>query len=513
MPKDNDSLINDILKELEGKKDNQAEKSTVNRSTFSNTDNKATQYIPNHAKRAIDFSSVPENQSDDEETKYIEKADNFIERSLELSEKRLNEAENSYSDNDAFTDTDDADDISDKTGVYQTDVKVRKRPDDFNITEAPAKKKKKKKKRKKYRLPGVLILTTLIFAVSISLSLVIIAYGKDMLGIGKSDATQIIIIPEGATTEEISLMLEADGIIKSPEFFQLFSRLSKSDASYIAGEHFVRPNMAYETIIQELTSMVSEEGEQVEVMFPEGVTLVDAAYKLEEAGVCSAEDFIFFFNSGGYGFEFENKLTSTSSMKFYRMEGYLFPDTYFFYENMDPEQVCQKIYLNFEQKMTEERYAKMESLGLTLDQLVTFASIVQSEAPSKDTMTMVASVFWNRLNNPDVFPLLQSDPTTYYAEDVIKPNMEIYDQLMIDAYDTYTSAGLPPGAICNPGIEAIDAVLENFQSEYFYFYANVNTKQTYFAATLEEHEANEAMVQQQIADAEAAAAATAESAE
>ena len=184
------------------------------------------------------------------------------------------------------------------------------------------------------------------------------------------------------------------------------------------------------------------------------------------------------------------------------MEGYLFPDTYYFYENMSPEQVCQKIYLNFDQKMTAERYKKMEDLNITLDQLITLSSIVQAEAPTMESMTMVASVFWNRLNNPDVFPLLQSDPTTYYARDVIKPNMEIEDQLILDAYDTYKSPGLPPGPICNPGIEAIDAVLENFPSNYYYFYANVNTAQTYFAETLEEHEANIEMVQQQIAEAE-----------
>ena len=155
--------------------------------------------------------------------------------------------------------------------------------------------------------------------------------------------------------------------------------------------------------------------------------------------------------------------------------------------------------------MTEQRYAKMKQLGLTLDQLITFSSIVQKEAPNTESMTMVASVFWNRLNNPDSFPLLQSDPTKIYAENVIQPNMEVFDQAMIDAYNTYVGAGLPPGAICNPGVEAIDAVLANFQSDYFYFNANVNTGQTYFSKTLEEHNANLEMVQQQYADESATA--------
>ena len=139
----------------------------------------------------------------------------------------------------------------------------------------------------------------------------------------------------------------------------------------------------------------------------------------------------------------------------------------------------------------------MESLGLSLDQLITFASIVQKEAANTDTMTLVASVFWNRLRNSDVFPLLQSDPTSNYAE-FIKSKMDVYDKTVVDAYDTYVGPGLPPGAICNPGIEAIDAVLENFESNYFYFIANIYTGQTYFSETLEEHNNYQEMVEGQV---------------
>ncbi|MCM1358857.1 MAG: endolytic transglycosylase MltG, partial [Prevotella sp.] len=128
-------------------------------------------------------------------------------------------------------------------------------PEPKAVQELPRKRKKKKRKRRRSRLPGIIILTTFVFALSICLSLVIIAFGRDMLGIGKSDSTHLIVIPNGATTAEISELLKDEGIIKSPECFQLFSRLRKSDSSYIAGEHFVRPNMAYETIINELTTI------------------------------------------------------------------------------------------------------------------------------------------------------------------------------------------------------------------------------------------------------------------
>lgn len=360
-------------------------------------------------------------------------------------------------------------------------------------------RKKKKKKKKRNRLPGVLILTTMIFAVSIILSMVIIGFGKDMLGIDKSETTKLFIVKEGATTEEIAYQLKEEGIINSPKFFMLFSRLRKADALYIPGEHFISENKSYENIIQSLTTNDEEDKISVEVTFPEGITIYDAGRILEENNVCSQEDFLFYFDSAGYGFEFEDMLPTDSQLKFRPMEGYVFPDTYFFYENMSPEKVCQRIYLNFDNKLTAERIKRMEELHLSLDELITFASIVQKEAATTNTMTMVASVFWNRLNNPDDFPKLQSDPTTNYANNVIKPNQDVYNKTMIEAYDTYQGAGLPPGAICNPGLEAIDAVLANQQSDYFYFIANIYTGETLFAETLEQHEANQEKIDEEIA--------------
>ncbi|MDE6776146.1 MAG: endolytic transglycosylase MltG [Ruminococcus sp.] len=389
---------------------------------------------------------------------------------------------------------------SDSAGDVQ-DNQQRASQDNVSMNRPP-RRKKKKKKRRSNRLPAILILVTLIFGISIISSLVIISFGKDMLGIGKSENTQVIVVPEGATTEQIALMLQEDGIIRSSDAFKIFADFRGEDLGYVVGEHFVRPNMPYETIIEELTKIPTEEmGESIQITFPEGITLIDAGNLLEENHICDADDFIFYFNSGGYGVSFEDLLPLDSSIKFQRMEGYLFPDTYFFYENSTPEEVCQKIYYNFDQKLDDERRARMSELNLSLDQLITFASLVQKEASRRAVMNDVASVFWNRLNNSDIFPLLQSDPTSNYSKDVIRPNMQYFDQTIVDAYDTYKSPGLPPGPICNPGLDAIDAVLTAKQTDYFYFIANINTKETYFAADLDEHEANQAMIEEQYAEA------------
>lgn len=471
----NDDLINDILSELDGKKSTLPEEVPVTpEEPYIPEPEPVQEIIPEETNASVNEDIFP----GDYQNYYQESSD-----SPEI-------AKDTYAENGGYPDNEN---YQDNYGYPPAEEYPPQRPTH----------KKKKKKKKRNRLPGVLILTTFIFAVSIVLAMVIIGFGKDMLGIGKSDTTKLIIIKDGATTEQIAEQLKDEGIIKSPKFFVLFSRLRKADSMYIAGEHFIRANMAYETIIQNLTTDEEENKNAVEVTFPEGITIFDAAQILEEKNVCSQEDFLFYFNAAGYGFEFEDMLPVDSQLKFKPMEGYVFPDTYYFYEEMDPEKVCQKIYLNFDNKLTDDRIKKMEELQLSLDELITFASIVQKEAATTNTMTMVASVFWNRLNNPDDFPKLQSDPTTNYVNEVIKPNQEVYNKTMIEAYDTYQGAGLPPGAICNPGIEAIDAVLANQKSDYFYFIANIYTGETLFAETLEEHEANQQKIDEEIAQMEA----------
>ncbi len=387
--------------------------------------------------------------------------------------------------------------------------------DDYYEEEAPAprqrqtrsaapKKKKKRRKHKSARVYGVLIMIVLIFVISISLAIGIIQIGKDMLGLNGTEKLVKFTIPQGATTKEIAEDLYEAGIIEIPQAFIYFSRLSGADAGYVAGDHEVTSAMAYETLIDELTGVVEENRVTVDIMFREGITLYEAAQKLEEANVCDAQKFIYYFNAGGYGYEFESKLPTTSSkLKFYKMEGYFFPDTYTFYEEMEPDDVCRKIYMNFNQKITNTHYARMQELGLTLDETIILASVVQAEAGNADVMKDVASVFWNRLNNKEIFPMLQSDPTSKYVEEIIKPNIDLPDELVYDAYDTYVCSGLPAGAIGNPGIAAIEAVLYPNDTEYFYFYANVDTGITYFAKTLEEHYANEQMILQQQQEAAA----------
>ncbi len=383
--------------------------------------------------------------------------------------------------------------VPSKTGTMRpSSIKNNDEPYQKNVKanpNNPARKRRRKKKRSA-RVPVVLIITTLILTVSICLSMIIIAVGRDMLAIGKDESLKMVTIPEGADTAEVASILEKEGIISVPKAFEIVAGMSDSGTSFIPGQYELSPSYAYETIINKLTTKPDINKETVDITFVEGTSLYEAAQLLAEKKVCDAERFLYYFNAGGYGFDFEEKLPKDTASKFYRMEGYLWPDTYKFYVDSDPESVCMKIYQNFEDKMTDKYYKQMKKKGMSLDEVITLASIVQAEAPDIKSMKMVASVFENRLADPDEFPMLQSDPTTYYVEEIIKPNIQVPSTEMFDAYDTYKAHGLPQGAIGNPGADAIEAVLFPEDTDYLYFAADIDTKEIFYAKTLEEHEEN-----------------------
>ena len=362
------------------------------------------------------------------------------------------------------------------------------------------------RRRKKSRgLSCTLVLLTLILASSSVLAAGILAVAKEMYGIDKDVRKRIVDIPAGASTLEIANQLVDERFITLPQVFRLVSRMNGKDGSYIAGEHVISSSMSYEAMIEELCTNIADERETQRVVFPEGITLVDAAKKLQENQICDAEDFLFYFNGGGYDFRFEKELPEKNPQKWQQREGYCFPDTYEFYVDEDPNIVAQKIYANFDSKLTDGDYKKMEELGMSLDEVITLASMVQAEGRTPEYMRHISAVFHNRLNSPAVFPKLESDPTRKYAE-LIRENLEINDDIMLTAYNTYKGTGLPPGAINNPGKVAIEAVLYPLSpcNDYF-FNSNIDTGETFFAETLDQHNANLALVESQYAAAKAAA--------
>ncbi len=374
--------------------------------------------------------------------------------------------------------------MSGNTSVYNFNKQTGSVSNEEPIIEKAHKPKKRKRRRYNYSAYGGVVLATLVICCALIISLFGIVVGRDVLGIDTGEYESFTIyIPQGSSTSEIADILYNEGIIYYTEVFEVIAKLN--DSVMYPGDLEVVENMSYFDIISSLMEM-REAKETVTITFPEGITLYAAAQKLEEAGICSAKDFIFEFNSTVFGYEFE-KHVSSASMKFYKYEGYLFPDTYEFYTDDSTYNIVRRIKQRTNEKLSAEVIARCNELGYTLDQMITLASLVQLESWNFEDMSNIASVFHNRLNNPEVYPKLQSDTTYSYINDVIKVNSSIQSQEMYDAYDTYTCNGLPIGPICNPGMDAINAVLNPSATEYYYFCADITTGETFFATTYDEH--------------------------
>jgi UPF0755 protein len=352
-------------------------------------------------------------------------------------------------------------------------------------------RRRRRKKSSAMQLVVALLLAAVIVSLSVLGAVMLLGVGREIMGLGRADSEIVLDIPDDMTTDALADLLVSEGIIGNKDYFLYFTRV-RSLRTLVSGFHEFRPNMTYGEIADELQSNASdsEEKTEVTVTFPEGIRLTDAAERLEKAGVCSAEEFISTFNSLELGYSFEER-TTTNLYEFYRMEGYCFPDTYNFYKDENVKSVVQKIFRNTENKLTPDILARANDLGLTQDELMTFASIVQLEVPSKSDMRRVASVFWNRQNDDSFNPKrFESCTTSPYIDEVIRVKADYADPNLLEAYDTYSIIGLPPGPICNPGLEAINAVLYPAETDYFYFCSNLDTKETFFAHTLDEQEEN-----------------------
>lgn len=372
--------------------------------------------------------------------------------------------------------------------------------------------KRRKRRARKKAIMGAwhtfsILRVLLIVAVSIYLSLQGIRLGSEYLGINANSRRVTVIIPDGAGTTQIAEILKENGVINTIEMFKLTSKLKKADGEFIKGEHLVQASMGYNAIFEELTTV--QKREEKELTFPEGKNLYEMAVILADAGVIGKvdadttseekeqyiQDFLNVFNKFTNGYTFEKYLKPPTSNQFYAREGFFFPETHKFYvyrENEDLQIVCTKIYDTFDKQFTDEMYAQMALKNYSINDVITLASIIQAEVPTKDEMRKVASVFENRLTNPQGIgrtqPYLESDPTKKYGQEVIRkrtlPSAE--RDRMIMQYDTYETQGPPPGAICNPGIDAIKAVLDPENTFYYYFAAD-KYGETRYSTTYEGH--------------------------
>jgi len=225
----------------------------------------------------------------------------------------------------------------------------------------------------------------------------------------------------------------------------------------------------------------------IRITFREGLRAEQIAALLEENRVCSAKEFIDATQTMDIaGYSFAADVEKNASERYYRLEGYLFPDTYEFYREEDPALVAEKMLLNFEERMTDDLREKAAAREMTVDEVVALASVITKEAGKQEEMPLVSSVFHNRLTQEG---RLESDPTYYYPYTAKSEIPEEIRETFESRYNTYKIQGLPPGAICNPGLDAIQAAVEPETTQYYFFVYDIN-RNYYFAETWEEHQRN-----------------------
>ena len=221
----------------------------------------------------------------------------IIEEYSAYEDKKSSEEDNVSEKNDTIEN--DENDLSDDESDEFAD-------EEDNDEELPAPKPKRKKRKKgNGRLIFGLIMTALIVAIAVFCAALALKFAKDFVGIGESNIEVVVDIPMNSGTAEIADILYEEGIIDSTYFFRFYSRVKGSDGTFVAGSHVLSADMSYENIVSELQKGAVDTRESVDIMFYEGITLFDAAKKLEENGVCSADDFLYEFNNGSFGFDFE----------------------------------------------------------------------------------------------------------------------------------------------------------------------------------------------------------------
>lgn len=344
------------------------------------------------------------------------------------------------------------------------------------------------KKKKGRHSAGKSIIKTIIWIlciiiVSVGLAFGVIYAGADYMGIGFGRGSDVTIeIEQGMSTEQIAEELKEAGAVKIPLLFRVYAKFKHYDSQFKYGVYSFNTEAGYEAISQ----MLIEEGalaQSVKVTIPEMSSIDDIAEILEENGVCTKSDFINEVQNGEFGYNFIDDIPVDNV--YYRLEGYLFPETYDFY-NFDSEECAhlavEKMLKTLDDKLTDGMMQKISESGYTLHEIMTMASIVELEAGgSPDEMANVAAVFYNRLESDD-FTTLGSSPTRKYPYGGGK-------------YNTYESPGLPPGPLCSPSLKSIEASIEPTEDfDYYYFVTDASMK-FYYNKTLAEHNSTIARLQ------------------
>jgi UPF0755 protein len=282
----------------------------------------------------------------------------------------------------------------------------------------------------------------------------------------------VVEIPPEASFKTVATLLGQNGLIASPFWFRVLGKIQGVERKVKPGEYDFHTRMRPAEI---LDALIKGRIIQYSVLVPEGLTARQISQLFSEAGVVDEEGITRLASDG----TFAHSLGVPAA----GLEGYLFPDTYFFPRRSKPEDVLKVMVARFRQVFTPDLQARAAQLRMTERQVITLASIIEKETGQADERALISAVFHNRLKKHF---LLQSDPTVIYGLPDFNGNLTRADLIRPTPFNTYVHPGLPPGPIANPGLRSIMAALNPAQVDYLYFVSkNDGTHQ--FSATLQEH--------------------------
>ena len=376
-------------------------------------------------------------------------------------------------------------DYEDERPRYREDEQPRRQPAPRHAPPPPRSRQNHKQPRRKRR--GVAVVAVLLILLIGLGTTAFIGY-RDISGRSATAVGDIVIdIPDGASTGTVAQLLKDSGLIRNALLFRIFSRINGADGTFQMGNHVITSGMTYQEIIDVLQQMTYIDLETFLITFPEGTTCLKMAMMLEEMGVCTVSEFVYECNNGSFECSFLSEI-STTELKFLRLEGFLYPDTYEFVVGVTAHDIIQQMLENFENRvLTPEVLEQVRNSGYSLEEIIILASIVEKETVPGEEKN-IASVFFNRLRDgSQTNHRLQADCARAWWSDGVTPYDETgYIHFVIDyyyggrqnvppgmvaAYDSYTISGIIIGAICNPGIACIDGVLNPNDTPYFYYFS------------------------------------------
>lgn len=294
-------------------------------------------------------------------------------------------------------------------------------------------------------------------------------------------------IKKGENIWNTASELKKNNIIESKIYFVWYIYKNDYRGEIKAGKYRLSSQLKTPEVVMILTEGdKSGEKESKKITFPEGLSIRQMAERLEENGF-DGKSFLELTKNPQYFIDNYQMEFLKDIPKEKNLEGYLFPDTYFFFIGENSEVIVKKMLENFKKKLSSDLENEITKQNKTVFEIVTMASIIEKEVKTLNDKKVVSGIFWNRKKTGQAF---QSCATLAFILGENKKQYSYEDTQIVSPYNTYLNPGLPPGPIASPGLDSIVAAIYPTMTKYNYFLSNIETGETVFSATLEEHNMN-----------------------